>query len=464
MEFVWEKAKAELKTHIPAANYMMWIEPLELKENDEDQVILGCPNGFIKKWVKGYYGDLIASKINQISGKSYHIDLEVNTSGGRHLTEKEKEKDTPAAPRKAKRPRKKTDPQMSLPNVHGQASTGRLLKKEFTFDNFVVGQNNDFAYSAVLSLSTPRNSFNKPLFLTSKSGMGKSHLAQSLGHQYLNTIPNARVYYLTAEDFSNEMVRAYSTKTITTFKDKFRNGYDMLLMEDLHSLSGKERTQTELSMILDYMMEENRKVLFSGCCLPAEIPGLNTQLRSRLAAGLITAMEMPDFKTRVRILRKKCQLYGYFMPAEVLEYLADNLTDDVRQLESGLNSVAMKSSLLGVPVDTRLAESVVNMIAVQRDRLTLDSLKKLVCREYGIPVKDIESRSRKMQFAWPRQVAIFLSRQYTDHSLKMIGQCYNRYHATVIHSINTVERLMKDKEAVRREINLLTKKIEDGQF
>ncbi|MFW5988944.1 MAG: helix-turn-helix domain-containing protein [Desulfosudaceae bacterium] len=157
-------------------------------------------------------------------------------------------------------------------------------------------------------------------------------------------------------------------------------------------------------------------------------------------------------------------MHGYVMPRVVLEYLADNLSEDVRQLESGLTSLAMKSSLLGVPVDIELAESVVKTITVLRRRITLDAIKKLACAEYGIPVRDIESRSRRQPVAWARQVAVFLSRRYTDHSLKAIGRCYNRYHATVIHSVNIVESAMKTRQSVRQEINRLAQKLEEGAF
>jgi chromosomal replication initiator protein len=166
----------------------------------------------------------------------------------------------------------------------------------------------------------------------------------------------------------------------------------------------------------------------------------------------------------VRILQKKSQVYGYQVPHAVIEYLADNLVDDVRQLESGLNNVAMKSSLLGMPVDLSLAASIVQNMSVARRRITLDAIKKLICREYGIQEKDIMSRSRKQRLAWPRQVGIFLSRRFTDRSLKEIGRCYNRYHATVIHSVNCVESAIKAKRSAMQEIELLSNKIEEGKL
>lgn len=464
MESVWEQVKAELKSDIPSNNYMMWIEPLELQACDNCTVILNCPNRFSQKWVQGNYGELLASKINRATGKSYSLAVEVATE-----TVRQQSKESPAViplPVKKDGParRVKADRQLPLPDMHVRPGTGRMLKRDFTFDNFVVGENNDFAYSAVLSMGMKKHGLNQSLFLSARSGMGKSHLTQALGHQVLKTDTAAKIYYITADDFSNEMVYAFSTKSIGRFKEKYRNGCDILLLEDIHSLAGRDRTQAELAMVVDYMLDADKKVMFTGACLPGDIPKLNKHLQSRLTSGLITAMEAPEYKTRVRILRKKSNMFGYRIPGDVLEYLADNLTEDVRQLESGLHNVAAKSSLLGIPVDLELAADIVKHMAVARSRITLDAIKKFVCREYGVPEKDLMSRSRKQQLAWPRQVGIFLSRRFTDHSLKAIGRCYNRYHATVIHSVNCVESAMKSKQSTRQEIDLLSKKIEDGKF
>lgn len=461
MKSIWKKVKADLKSQIPANNYMMWIDPLDLGACGNQHVVLECPNHFSKKWIEGYYSEMIKAGLNRICGKAVQVSFEVANGHSRHtITQKQ---DTLAVTNKGQKARR-TDKQLTLPNSHVRPRTGRLLKNDFTFDTFVVGTNNDFAYSAVLSLGSQNNAVNRPLFLTSRPGMGKSHLTQALGHYTLGAKPSTRVYYITAEDFSNEMVYAFNTKTINQFKEKYRAGFDILLLDDIHSLAGKERTQSELAMVLDYMLEADKKVLFTGCCLPGEIPKVNEQLKSRLSCGLITTMDAPDFRMRVRILRKKSQINGYSIPDDVIEYLADNLTDDVRQLESGLNGVAMKSSLLGVPVDQDLARSIVKNMVVQQRKITLELIKKLVCKEYGVLAKDIDSRSRQQRVTWPRQVAIYLSRRLTDHSLKSIGRNYNRYHATVIHSINAVENAMKQKQSVSQEVNYLVNKIEEGKY
>jgi chromosomal replication initiator protein len=260
------------------------------------------------------------------------------------------------------------------------------------------------------------------------------------------------------------MVRAYRHNAIDKFKEKYRNKCDVLLLEDVHYLSGKERTQIELALTLDTLFESGKRIFFSSCYLPAEIPKLNDKLRSRLSCGLISVIEPPDFRTRVRILQKKVRVNDYRLPENVIHYLAGELTDDVRQLESGLNGVAAKSSLLGIPVDIKLAESVVKNIVRQRKRITIDVIKKLVCKYYNIGVEDMVSRSRKHNLVRPRHIAIYLARRYTDAPLQTIGKSFNRYHATALHSINCIERGLKQDSAIQKQVGFFSQKLESGKF
>jgi len=357
----------------------------------------------------------------------------------------------------------KEDFQLSLPNMNLRPHTGRFLRKDFTFDHFVVGGSNDFAYSASLSLASRKNGLQNTLFLLSRTGMGKSHLSQAIGNYILSEHPTDRVYYTTAEDFSNEMVCAYRNDAINAFKGKYRNQCDVLLLEDVHHLSGKERTQIELALTLDTLFESNKKIIFSSCYLPADIPKLNDKLRSRLSCSLISSIEPPEYKTRVRILQKKAALNKCNIPEDVIHYLACELTEDVRQLESGLIGVTVKSSLLEIPVDLRLAESVVKNIVRNRKDISIDAIKKLVCKYYSISVNEIISSSRKQSIVRPRQIAIFLSRRYTDAPLQEIGKSYNRYHATALHSINAIEKMLKENGPVQKQVELLCQKLESGK-
>lgn len=446
MESIWKEVKTAVRLRIPGHSFRMWIEPLEFKKGMQDAIILACPNDFSKKRVLDHYAKLIESEIQCAAGKPCGFTVEV------------------AEQKNSAKSVKDQDLQLPLPNINMRPHNGRFLKKDFTFDQFVVGGNNDFAYSASLSLASRRNSQQNSLFLLSKIGMGKSHLSQAIGHYILSEHPSERVYYMTAEDFSNEMVQAFRHDSINKFKAKYRNGCDVLLLEDVHSLSGKERTQIELALTLDTLFESGKKIIFSSCYLPVDIPKLNDKLQSRLSSSLISNIEPPDFRTRIRILQKKALHNGYEMPEDVMQYLAGELTEDVRQLESGLIGVTAKSSLLGTPIDLALAESVVKNIVRQRKKITIDVIKKLVCKYYSISMDKIVSSSRKQSIVRPRQIAIYLSRMYTDAPLQAIGKSFNRYHATALHSINTVERAVKENSPVQKQVEFLRRKLESGKY
>ena len=446
MKKAWNEVKASIKSRIPGHSFWMWIEPLQIARSDEGRIVLYSPNFFSRKRVLEHYGALIESEIKKVLGKSCRLSIEISA--------------TNTLPK----PKADQNPQLLLPNINVCPNNGRLLKKDFTFDRFIVAENNNFAYSASLSIASQKNGSQNALFLLSKTGMGKSHLCHAVGHHILSEYPSDRVYYMTAEDFSNEMVDAYQHNSINAFKQKYRNQCDVLLLEDVHYLRGKDRTQIELALTLDTLFEAGKKIIFSSCYLPAEIPKLDDKLRSRLSWSLISNIDPPDFRTRVRILKKKAPLNGDIVPEEVIHYLAAELTDDVRQLESGLIGVTTKSNLLGAPIDLGLAESVVKTIARQRKNITIDVIKKLVCKHYNISIGEIVSPSHKQSIVRPRQIAIYLSRRYTDSPVQAIGKSFNRYHATALHSIGIVEKGIKENGPLQKQVEFLCKKIDSGKF
>jgi chromosomal replication initiator protein len=447
MEAVWKKVKSAIKNRIPGHSFEMWIEPLDLEKSENGHWILSCPNFFSKKRVSDIYGNLISTELSAVTGNSCNLTFVVGA------------KRKPDCPKE-----QPPNHQLPLPNDLIRPHSGRFLRRDFTFDQFVVGASNDFAYSASLSLASRKEHQQNALFLLSKTGMGKSHLSQAIGHHVLSEYPGDRVYYITAEDFSNEMVQAFQQDSISKFKGKYRNNCDVLLLEDVHYLSGKQRTQLELALTLDSLFEAGKRIIFSSCYLPGDIPKLNDKLRSRLSGSLISSIDPPNFRTRVRILRKKAQRNGYQIPDDVINYLAGELTEDVRQLSSGLNGVAAKSSLLGAPIDLDLTESVVKNIVRQRKKITIDVIKKLVCKYYNCSLKDVVSRSRKQRLVRPRQMAIYLSRRHTDAPLQTIGKAFNRYHATALHSIHSIERGLKESSSIQKQVEFFNQKLESGHF
>jgi chromosomal replication initiator protein len=445
MQATWGAVKAAVKAQIPAHSYRMWIEPLEYARHEASRLVLLSPNGFARQRVLDHYAALLTAELSRQRGEPCRLAIEVRSG--------------PAEKSALER-----DLQLCLPEMAVRPHQGRLLRNEYTFDEFVVGGNNDFAYSAALCLASSRKRAQNALYLMSGTGMGKSHLSQAIGHHILSQRPAERVYYMTAEDFSNEMVHAFRHDTLEAFKHKYHQGCDVLVLEDVQHLSGKERTQAELAKTLDCMLQQDKKIIFSGCCAPTAIPKLSDELRSRLAYGVISAIEPPGFRTRMRILQKKGAARGCQLPEEVAQYLASELTEDVRQLESGLIGVTARASLLGLPIDLSLAEQVVKNIVRIRKAITVEGIKKLVCREYSVSERDMVSPSRRQCFTRPRQVAIYLSRRYTDSPLQAIGKSFNRYHATALHSIAAVERELKSSTALRRQVDLLCQKLESGAF
>ena len=451
MEKIWQKVKGTIKESVPSHVYKMWIEPVHFFKSTGENIVLICPNNFLKKRVIENFGAMIKNELHRVAGDGYNFLLEVSRGNGRGTMPVIRKKENPNI-------------QLTLPQVNARPKNGRLLRRDFTFDQFVVGNNSDFAYMAALSLASQKKPSQNSLLLFSPPGMGKSHLSQAAGHQILSHFPNERVFYITAEDFTNEMVMAFKRNSIDEFKKKYRSCCDVLLLEDIHVLSGRTRTQEELALTLDYLNETGKKIIYSSSIPLAKIPKMSDHLKSRIALSLISEIEPPDFRTRVKILRHKARDKSLRVPSEVIEFMASELKQNVRILESGLIGVTTKSCLLGMPVDLALAESVVKNIISTQKHITIDVIKNVVSKEFGITIKDMISKSRKQSVTRPRQIAIFLSRRHTGQTIQSIGKNFNRYHATVIHSINAVEKQLKQKGEVKKQMEIIEQKLSSGKF
>ncbi len=447
MNEIWNIIQTSLKKRIANHSFEMWIEPLRFVECKNNILTLACTNSFSKKIVGGRFGHIITEE----AGKILQSDIELAID----VVKQNNNRSTPYIAKKQK----------FLPDLYNRLYGGRPLRKNFTFDKFVVGKNNDFAYSASLSMASEDNNTQHALLLFSKTGMGKSHLSQAIGHHILKQYKNRSVCYVTAEDFTNEMVCAFQNNSMEKFKDRYRKQCDVLLIEDIDFFSGKKRSQQELALTLDSLFDSGKKIIFTSRYLPNEIPKLHEGLTSRISSGIVSAISNPDFATRLRILKKKIKFNDYAsMPDEVLSYLAGELTENVRQLESGLSGVAAKASLLGLPVDKQLAASVVRNIANRKNEITIDYIKEMVCKHYGIRLEEIVSRSRKQTIVRPRQMAMYLSRRYTDQPLTAIGKNFNRYHATVLHSIHEIEKRLKSDSALSSQVEFFQKKFDGNDF
>jgi chromosomal replication initiator protein len=448
MAKIWEELKGQLREKLPDKSFSLWIDPLHLLEEKEDTLVLGFPNKFSLKWITENYVDMIQENLSSRGHGNCRLDLKVRTSR-----------------KTAPPPGMVTEPeQLALINVPGNGKNGlRTLNKDFTFDRFVVGKCNEFAYSASRALATngalPYNS----LFILAKTGLGKSHLSQAMAHAILESEPARRVYYITAEDFVNEMIFALRTNRIDEFKNKYRRACDVLLLEEVHFLSGKERTQLELGYTLDALADSRKKIIFTSSLLPRDIPNLNRELSSRLTSGVITTLEKPDYETRTDILQKKAAEQGLVLSDEIIELLAKDLTGDIRQMESALRCLKAKSELLKAKIDKDLAQEVLRCHLPSRRSLTMEDIKKVVCHYFKVDPLMLESRSRKKIHAFPRNVYVYLCRQLTDLTVEQIGQSLNRNHSTILYASEVIEHKIKVDKKVKHQVDFLSQKLTDGK-
>ncbi|NWH06209.1 chromosomal replication initiator protein DnaA [Desulfobacter latus] len=468
MDSLLKEVKLHIKELVPDHCYRMWIEPVMLSAYDAETIVLSVPNDFYVKRLKENYLGYFEEGFLRL-GQKVRIEFKVgpkkiksgqiNSDPGR--TQKSRTQKTTGVLPSALGVPSKFHPQ--LPGMTPD-NCGRMLKKNFTFDDFVVGDNSSFAYTASLYLAQGKLNGTGVLFLLGKTGLGKSHLSQAVGHHMLTHDGGQQVFYVTAEDFTNEMIYALRNNSIDRFKEKYRLKCDVLILEDVHFLTGKSATQKELAMTLDYLIDADKKIIFSGCERPDEIPKLNENLKSRLNMGVVTEIKAPDFGTRVKILNKKSKAIQCVLPTPVTEYIAQEACDDVRQLESALLSVVTRGQLMKRNIDIELARHVLEKMTGTRKHITIDLIKKLVCEAFDVSEQELESKSRKHRIVKPRQVAMFLSNKYTDQPIKKIGASFKRYHATALYSVNAVEKEIKQKGQRYEQIRYLIKKLESGKF
>jgi chromosomal replication initiator protein len=426
-----------LRSKIDPDVYKVWIEPLRWSDGENGTLVVDCPNDFHRQWVRQHFGAQI-SKILEEIGSPMNLDLHVDSQ-----VEQTKEAE-------------RWPEQLELPRINASLPQ---LNMGYIFDNFVCGQSNEYAYGAARALASGKRFFSQTLYLVSGTGLGKSHLTQAVGHQIISQQPGRRVSYLTAEEFANQMVQSLRAKNIEAFKERYRRICDILLLEEVQFLGGKTKTQDELIYTLDELCNAGKRVLFTGNVTPDRIAGLKPGLKSRLGGGVTVAIEPPDHRTRVAILQRQCQQEKVTIEGEVLEYLAQEVTDDVRRLKSALVSMMAKGSLTNRPIDLNLAAEVLGQMSLRLKRLNPASIRREVARTYGMTEDKLSGKSRAKAVTRPRNLAMFLCRRHTDASYAQIGRVFNRDHATVIYGVNSIERSLKSEPRLAQELSFLEQRL-----
>ncbi|NLZ47660.1 MAG: chromosomal replication initiator protein DnaA [Clostridiales bacterium] len=441
---LWEKTLNIIKGELTEVSFNTWIKSAIPISMTEDTIKLGVPNDFTKEILDTRYKELLINAIKLISTKRYNVEFiiaseeAVTTEKAENSSESETKKNVQA-----------TDEMIST------------LNPKYTFDSFVIGNSNRFAHAASLAVAeSPAKAYN-PLFIYGGVGLGKTHLMHAIGHFILQSNPKAKVVYVSSEKFTNELINSIKDDSNIEFRNKYRN-VDVLLIDDIQFIAGKERTQEEFFHTFNALHEANKQIILSSDRPPKEIPTLEDRLRSRFEWGLIADIQPPDFETRIAILKKKADVEKLDIPNEVMVYIASQIKSNIRELEGALIRIVAYSSLTNREISVDLAsEALKDIISNKKSKqITVEYIQETVAAYYNLRVEDLKSQRRTRNVAFPRQIAMYLSRKLTDMSLPKIGEEFGgRDHTTVIHAYEKISESLQKDESLQNAINDLTKKI-----
>ncbi len=452
VENFWDAVKPELEARFTKDVFNMWFEPMNCMQQTDTEVVLSVPNEFSAIWVQDNYLELISDKIRFVAGRPMQVFLRVLETSKRS---NEQELDLGIS---AKETVRTAEAPVTVDRSRETRSTiGNFLNPKNTFENFVVGQNNNLAHAAAVAIANaPAKAYN-PLFIYGDTGLGKTHLMHAVGHFILKSNRLAKVAYVSTEKFTNEFIRAIQENTLVKFRKRYRS-VDVLLIDDIHFLSGKERIQEEFFHTFNDLFESGKQIFLTSDRPASEISKLESRLVSRFQWGLVSDMQAPDLETRVAILSNKANSLGLQMPQDVLQFIAEKVSRNIRRLEGALTRVASYHALMGKSVNLEVAEQLLGDILQEeaQNQVTVEKIQKRVADYYNLRISDMVSRRRPANIAFPRQIAMYLSRILTSHPLQEIGENFGgRDHGTVIHACKTVENIMDQDESVRRSVEYL---------
>ncbi|MEW6262478.1 MAG: chromosomal replication initiator protein DnaA [Thermodesulfobacteriota bacterium] len=443
MEELFNRLMAALEKELPADDYQRWFLPLKPKSLATRQFIIQVPNIFFKTWINDHYGLRIRKLIDEIADQN--MDLEFDCA-------RPENSDPTAFPSPA--PESTSEPAASRYDYY---ETG--LTSKYTFSNFVVGSSNQLAHAASLAVANRSAAYN-PLFLYGGSGLGKTHLLNAIGNHLVGQNHNLRVVYRSSEAFTNELIEALRTEGMSDFRKKYRR-IDALLIDDIHFIGGKERTQEEFFYTFNALYEAEKQIILSSDKMPKDISDLEDRLRSRFEGGLFADISPPDRETKVAILTRKAMEEGIELGTDVGFYLASQNETNIRVLEGYLARLCTYASLTRKPIDLDTAQRLLGLfIEADRKQITLDLIIKVTADFFQLKTSDFRSSKKHKNLALPRQAAMYLARQFTSLSTIEIGQRFGgRDHSTVIHAVKKIERVMENDKSLARTISELEKTI-----
>lgn len=455
---LWDEVVAAVEKNLNKNIVDSWFRPVRMASYDERSRVLYLKAGQVTRdWVALYYSDLVTSTLAELGYKDHRVEWTIDESepeGDNLRPEGDDDFEAPALkPVLRTEDLQQTKTSRSIdtdPFEHG-------LNPKYTFDKFVVGSSNQFAHAASLGAAdTPGKTYN-PLFIYGGVGLGKTHLMHAIGHAIKQRDRHMRVSYVTSEKFMNELINAIRYDSTHAFREKYRS-IDVLLMDDVQFLAGKERTQEEFFHTFNALHNEQKQIVISSDCPPREIPTLQERLHSRFEWGLIADIEPPDLETKVAILKRKADLDGVELPDDIAIYIANKIRSNVRELEGSLVRLVAISSLRGMPISKMLAQDAMkNVIDSERpEGLTMERIAKTVASHYKLTIEELKSKNNSRAIAVPRQVAMYLCKRLTNHSYPEIGREFGgKHHTTVMHSFEKVDGLVSENRDFHKTVSEL---------
>lgn len=475
MNSFWKFCLDQLAADLPAQQFSTWVRPLQLAQdrNANAELTISAPNRFILKWVRDNY----LARLQLLADQFYQAPtIVLLTVGTTQTTSDGKAQTTPAVPARATPPSLNSVSATPAASNTSQGSTNRAtmsrepvrnatpplnglgtrLMPHFTFDSLVVGKANELARAACLNVSqSPGGAYN-PLFIYGGAGLGKTHLIHAIGNAVLAADPTKVVRYVHAEDYYSDVVRAYQQKAFDTFKRNYRS-LDLLLLDDVQFLKGKDRSQEEFFYLFNALVEARKQIVITCDTYPKAIEGLEDRLITRLDWGLTVQIEPPETEMRVAILKKKAESEGKPIADEVAFFIAKHLRSNVRELEGALTRVLAYAQFHGKEITLETAkEALKDIVGAYNRQITVENIQKMVADYYKLKVADLYSKKRTRAIARPRQIAMWLCKEVTPHSYQMIGESFGgRDHTTVLHAVRTVEELRSKDQQINHDIHVL---------
>ncbi len=436
---VWEKTLNIIKPELTEVSFTTWIKPVEPVSLKNNKLTLGVSNTFAKDILVSRYTTLIANAFKQITSNKYEVEFIILSKEGSAPFREENNSDVSSST---------------------EISSLTNLNPKYTFDTFVIGNSNRFAHAASVAVAeSPSKAYN-PLFIYGGVGLGKTHLMHAIGDYILQNNPKTKVVYVSSETFTNELINSIRDDRNVDFRNRYRT-MDVLLIDDIQFIAGKERTQEEFFHTFNTLHESNKQIIISSDRPPKEIPTLEDRLRSRFEWGLIADIQPPDLETRIAILRKKAQIENVEIPNEIMVHIAKKIQSNIRELEGALIRIIAFSSLTNSEITVELAsEALKELFSAKARQLNVDLIKETISDQFNIKLEDFNSKKRTRAISYPRQIAMYLSRELTDLSLPKIGEEFGgRDHTTVIHAYDKITNDIEGDAAFKEKIETIIKEL-----